>query len=882
MSTHHGYLNEFPFIRVDNFDGDTNCYGKKPHFYLLTHAHTDHIRGLDSPTFNGQIFATAVTKKLVQETMITAYRVRLEEMAERNVGKMRKFANLCSVRPGGKGRGAGMDKIKVLPLNTPTQLSGPDGFVTVTALDANHCPGSAMFLIEGEVKGKFRSCLITGDIRIEPWWLEALKHNPIVAPYIPSHTKTGTARSPRTLDCIYLDTSSVLLTDELPTKDEAVAEVIALIEQYPPDTRFFLNAWTWGYEELLKGVHKAFGETIHLDWYKYRLYTSSAFRSCDPLLATLGTTSSYPSSSSTAPEPSPSLHAGQVATSAEISAPDSASTPPRPLRFHACERRWKCDHVWNDGLGCFAWDEGAMDALRSPKKLKRPGSGEVLPEDRANGGARVVYVNPSEMPRWRWEAYKEDVTKKIETWKKRQEIERGKGKKRARGDHIEKAELPNALIIPLARHSSCPELQSLVALFRPQTVYPLTCTDDDPDSPAHQYMTLPSMFGDLLAPGGDEQLREEARRYRRAVKKKRGIVAPSSAGQDDPLQECGLIEPKWVREMTLKGLNLEGPFEVVKEVGFWLKRLEKDQWTPSRCSIQAQACLELIKAAPKNPTESAKAPSETVVLSDTEDEEMPPPKKRKTTSAKQLPGPALARQLSYGETSSASRQPPVLSTPVVPPTASRSSRQCTPELAAPVRLESPLSIGPPLRKSVTFASSPTSRPLDRKQVAHSASSAPTGSLGSSPDPSPLSRDMAASANILEPAQPASATPPNRSHAAGLLPIVAHAAPESAETTTASKTEVRPSSATRERRRTVEACLLRKMRGLLCEGGKIEPFVAGDPRLQGRKPLRRFVLLALATVHGGEGKENEAAEPKKGISDSPSSFRTVAPSTSPLA
>lgn len=68
MSTHHGYrasftfltavqdltvpnastVNEFPFIRVDNFDGDTNCDGKKPHFYLLTHAHTDHIRGMSA------------------------------------------------------------------------------------------------------------------------------------------------------------------------------------------------------------------------------------------------------------------------------------------------------------------------------------------------------------------------------------------------------------------------------------------------------------------------------------------------------------------------------------------------------------------------------------------------------------------------------------------------------------------------------------------------------------------------------------------------------------------------------------------------------------------------------------------------------------------
>ncbi|GEM10693.1 DNA cross-link repair 1C protein [Rhodotorula toruloides] len=862
MSTHHGYLNEFPFIRVDNFDGNANWHGKKPLFYLLTHAHTDHIRGLDSPTFNGQIYATAVTKKLVQETIITAYRVRLEEMAEGDIGGHKRFANLCR---------------KVLPLNTPTQLSGPDGFVTVTALDANHCPGSAMFLIEGVVDGKFRSCLITGDIRIEPWWLEALKHNPIVAPYIPCDTKTGTSRTLKTLDCVYLDTSSVLLTDELPTKDEAVAQVIALIAQYPPDTRFFLNAWTWGYEEMLKGIYKAFGETIHLDRYKHRLYTSSAFRSCDPLLATLGTTSSYPPISTMAPNPSPSLRADQAASPTVSSTSDLPTSPPRPLRFHACERRWKCDHIWNDGLGCFAWDEGAIETLRGPKKLKKPGSGEVLAEDRANGGARVVYVNPSEMPRWRWEAYKEDITEKIEKWKRWQEIERGKGKKRALADDFEKAELPNALIIPLARHSSCPELQSLVALFRPQTIYPLTCTDDDPDSPAHQYMTLPSMFGNFLAPGGDEQLREEAWRYRRAAKKKRGFVAPSSAGQDDPLQECGLIEPKWVREMTLKGLNLEGPFDVVKEVGWWLKRLEKDQQTSSRLPAPLQDRLDRVTKSPRTATDPSKAPSEMVVLSDTEDEEMPPPKKRKTTSAELHRGPALARQLSYGETSSATRQPPVLSTSVVPPTATPAARQCTPEPSTPARPESPLSVEPPLRRSVTFAASPTSRPLEtQQQVVLSASpSCPSGSLDSSPELVPSGYILSTSATSHVTALPTSANPSTSSSASVLRPIITRGAPKPAASRAESKIVVRPSSATREHRHAVEACLLRKMRGLLCEGGKIRPFAEGDPRLQGRKPLCQ-------TAQKGEGKENEVAEWRKGSTASPSSFRTVAPSTSPLA
>lgn len=42
-------VREFPFIRVDAFNGDPAALNpftrKAPHFYLLTHAHTDHIAG---------------------------------------------------------------------------------------------------------------------------------------------------------------------------------------------------------------------------------------------------------------------------------------------------------------------------------------------------------------------------------------------------------------------------------------------------------------------------------------------------------------------------------------------------------------------------------------------------------------------------------------------------------------------------------------------------------------------------------------------------------------------------------------------------------------------------------------------------------------------
>lgn len=55
-----------------------------------------------------------------------------------------------------------VDHQRPIPLNTPTDIElTPRQRIRVTLLDANHCAGAVMFLIEGDGK----SILYTGDIR---------------------------------------------------------------------------------------------------------------------------------------------------------------------------------------------------------------------------------------------------------------------------------------------------------------------------------------------------------------------------------------------------------------------------------------------------------------------------------------------------------------------------------------------------------------------------------------------------------------------------------------------------------------------------------------------------------------------------------------------
>ncbi|KAL9132034.1 MAG: hypothetical protein Q9217_000162 [Psora testacea] len=155
--------------------------------------------------------------------------------------------------------------LKSIPLNAPTDIElSPRRFIKVTLLDANHCAGAVMFLIQDEAK----AILYTGDIRSEPWWVETLLRNPVIIPY---------AQGLRRLDKIYLDTTFATKDGRyrrFPSKAKGLSELLQKVKQYPPQTVFHFHAWTFGYEEVWIALSNALSSQVHVDPYKCLIYQS--------------------------------------------------------------------------------------------------------------------------------------------------------------------------------------------------------------------------------------------------------------------------------------------------------------------------------------------------------------------------------------------------------------------------------------------------------------------------------------------------------------------------------------------------------------------------------------------------------------------------------
>ncbi|KAF7314231.1 DRMBL domain-containing protein [Mycena kentingensis (nom. inval.)] len=331
-------------IRVDEF---SNNYDPEliPALHLLTHTHSDHVVGLQAKSFGQVVVCSVDAKEMLLRHEV--YKERSLHDQQYRAEATRTYAHLKvdpMVFPDGTMDLLGSrDLLKALPLNTPTEFELSDTEkVAITLLDANHCPGSVMFLVQGE----HGAILHTGDFRAEPWFLDSLTHNPFLQPYLVVNEHK---RGPRTLDAIHIDTECVFNDQAVPTKRQATDGLIALMKLFPSDTQFFINSWTWGYEDILKAIHIAFGSQIHLDRYKRRIYANVS----DPILKTLG-----------AKEPSAS-------------------------RFHACERFDRCEYVSTD-----------------PQSNAGPSAGFFQDEEGCNRhGNRVVYINPVTMSAERWDAY---------------------------------------------------------------------------------------------------------------------------------------------------------------------------------------------------------------------------------------------------------------------------------------------------------------------------------------------------------------------------------------------------------------------------------------------------------------------------------------------
>ncbi|KAI0287810.1 DRMBL-domain-containing protein [Russula brevipes] len=195
-------------IAVDAFR-----YGEIPGVtsYFLTHAHSDHYTNLSSSWKAGPIYCSEGTAKLV--------------------------IHMLSVDP---------KWVHPLPMNEPT-LIPKSGGVTVTLIEANHCPGSSLFLFEGPQtvnagdslyksayvgSGRIFRYLHCGDFRASP-----------------QHTLHPAIKGKR-LDIIYLDTTYLSPRYLFPAQAQVISACAELAQRLvsgqglaPEDDKSSVSKW---------------------------------------------------------------------------------------------------------------------------------------------------------------------------------------------------------------------------------------------------------------------------------------------------------------------------------------------------------------------------------------------------------------------------------------------------------------------------------------------------------------------------------------------------------------------------------------------------------------------------------------------------------------
>lgn len=184
---------------------------------FLTHAHKDHCSGITSHC-SFPIYSTLLTKSLM----------------------LRYFPQLD-------------DSLFVgIEVGQSITINDPDGSFTVTAFDANHCPGAVMFLFEGN----FGNILHTGDCRLTPECLQNLPEK-----YISRNGKEPSCQ----LDFVFLDCTFGKSLMKIPSKQSAIQQVTNCIWKHPDAQIVYLTCDVLGQEEILIHVFQTFGSKIYVE-----------------------------------------------------------------------------------------------------------------------------------------------------------------------------------------------------------------------------------------------------------------------------------------------------------------------------------------------------------------------------------------------------------------------------------------------------------------------------------------------------------------------------------------------------------------------------------------------------------------------------------------
>ncbi|AWP09592.1 putative 5' exonuclease Apollo [Scophthalmus maximus] len=186
------------------------CPGTR--LFFLSHMHSDHTVGLTSTWSNRPIYCSLTSATLLK------LRLQVKEQW-----------------------------IHPLELGEPYLLPLDDigkERLTVTLIDANHCPGAVMFLFEGY----FGSILYTGDFR-----------------YSPAMLREPCLRTNTTIDVLYLDNTNCDPNRTLPSRKQATQQIKEIIRSHP-NHNVVIGLYALGKESLLVDLAMEFKTWIEVSF----------------------------------------------------------------------------------------------------------------------------------------------------------------------------------------------------------------------------------------------------------------------------------------------------------------------------------------------------------------------------------------------------------------------------------------------------------------------------------------------------------------------------------------------------------------------------------------------------------------------------------------
>ncbi|XP_054264729.1 uncharacterized protein LOC128987747 [Macrosteles quadrilineatus] len=195
--------------------------------HFLTHLHTDNTVRLNS-NFQGKIYSSPFNCWLLQKW----FKIKPEQLEALSVGDTHLVTNRENY-----------------------------SFYSVTLLEANHCPGSVMFLFQGT----FGNILYTGHFRYSPTILD----HPMLKSLIENEA----------VDMLYLDNTYAAENCEFPSRQEALKDLIKLIKEHPDHT-ILLGLRTLGKEEVLRALALEFKEKICVKSDKLTILKHLGYEDC--------------------------------------------------------------------------------------------------------------------------------------------------------------------------------------------------------------------------------------------------------------------------------------------------------------------------------------------------------------------------------------------------------------------------------------------------------------------------------------------------------------------------------------------------------------------------------------------------------------------------